>query len=32
LIFGEGETAPITREILRNAEPSVEKRPQIHVA
>ncbi len=32
LIFGEGETAPLTREILRNAEPSVEKRPQIHVA
>ena len=32
LVFGEGETAPITREILRNAEPSVEKRPLIHVA
>lgn len=32
LIFGEGETAPITREILRNAEPDVQKRPLIHVA
>ncbi len=32
LIFGEGETAPITREILRNAEHDVEKRPLIHVA
>ncbi len=32
LILGEGEIAPLTREILRKDEPNLEKRPVIHVA
>lgn len=32
IFFGEGETAPLTREILRSAQPDVAVRPVIHVA
>jgi hypothetical protein len=31
LAFGEGDTAPVTREVLRQAETVPEKRPRIHV-
>jgi hypothetical protein len=32
LIFGSGEVAPITREVLRAAEPNLRQRPFVHVA
>jgi hypothetical protein len=32
LIFGSGEVAPVTREILREAEPDLPQRPFVHVA
>ncbi len=31
IIFGEGDTAPVTREILRQAEENPELRPSVHV-
>ncbi|MBV9452879.1 MAG: amino acid transporter [Rubrobacter sp.] len=31
ILFGEGDTAPVTHEILREAEPNLESRPIIHV-
>ncbi len=32
IFFGEGETATLTREIIRNTEPNDIKRPLVHVA
>jgi hypothetical protein len=31
LVFGEGDTAPVTREVLRQTEDNPQRRPRIHV-
>jgi hypothetical protein len=32
LLFGGGDVAPVAHEVLRSAEPNLQRRPVIHVA